>query len=35
VHDVFPYEAHKRFYAKVAAPLLRAPEPEHRELPIQ
>ncbi|QPF72418.1 bifunctional isocitrate dehydrogenase kinase/phosphatase [Roseateles sp. DAIF2] len=35
VHDVFPYEAHKRFYAKAAAPLLRAPEPEHRELPIQ
>ncbi|MEJ5999244.1 bifunctional isocitrate dehydrogenase kinase/phosphatase [Paucibacter soli] len=36
VHDVFPYEAHKRFYArhgKAAAPVLA--EPEHRELPIQ
>jgi len=35
VHDVFPYDAHKRFYAQVGAPLLKAPEPEHRELPIQ
>jgi isocitrate dehydrogenase kinase/phosphatase len=35
VHDVFPYEAHKRFYARPGkAPQVLA-EPEHRELPIQ
>ena len=35
VHDVFPYDPHKRFYVKSAAPVAQAPEPEHRELPIQ
>jgi len=35
VHDVFPYEAHKRFYAKHGKPPRQLAEPEHRELPIQ
>ncbi len=36
VHDVFPYEAHKRFHLKDGKPALPAlAEPEHRELPIQ
>ncbi|MDT8999752.1 bifunctional isocitrate dehydrogenase kinase/phosphatase [Paucibacter sp. APW11] len=35
VHDVFPYEAHKRFYAQQGAVPPRLAEPEHRELPIQ
>lgn len=38
VHDVFPYEAHKRFYAKPPkgeAALPEPAEPDDRELPIQ
>jgi len=35
VHDVFPYEAHKRFYARHGKALPVLAEPEHRELPIQ
>ena len=38
VHDVFPYEAHKRFYAKPPkgqAVLPEPAEPDDRELPIQ
>lgn len=38
VHDVFPYDAHKRFYAKPprGEPVLPEPaEPADRELPIQ
>ena len=35
VHDVFPYEAPKRFYVQQGAALPRLAEPEHRELPIQ
>lgn len=38
VHDVFPYDAHKRFYAQPAqgeAVLPEPVEPDDRELPIQ
>ncbi len=36
VHDVFPYDAHKRFYAQPQGPAAAAPaEPLDRELPIQ
>ncbi|WP_397532773.1 bifunctional isocitrate dehydrogenase kinase/phosphatase [Roseateles sp.] len=38
VHDVFPYEAHKRFDAEPSsslAPLPEPAEPDYRELPIQ
>ena len=35
VHDVFPYEAHKRFHAQHGKVPPRMAEPEHRELPIQ
>ncbi|ALV05324.1 bifunctional isocitrate dehydrogenase kinase/phosphatase [Roseateles depolymerans] len=35
VHDVFPYDSHKRFRVQAAEPTPQAPEPEHRELPIQ
>ncbi len=35
VHDVFPYDPHKRFRVQAVEPLPQAPEPEHRELPIQ
>ncbi len=34
VHDVFPYDPHKRFHIHDAAPALKAPDPEDRELPI-
>ncbi|MFH7040932.1 bifunctional isocitrate dehydrogenase kinase/phosphatase [Paucibacter sp. JuS9] len=36
VHDVFPYEAHKRFHVQHGSKLRpEVAEPEHRELPIQ
>ncbi|MBB3195574.1 bifunctional isocitrate dehydrogenase kinase/phosphatase [Roseateles terrae] len=35
VHDVFPYDPHKRFRVQASEPTPQAPEPEHRELPIQ
>ena len=36
VHDVFPYEAHKRFHVQHGSKLRpQVAEPEHRELPIQ
>ena len=34
VEDVFPYDPHKRFHVHDAAPALKVPEPQDRELPI-